>query len=78
MTATGSSSEYAHREKADGSFDSICLRCYRTASTATSEAALANGERTHFCSGDEPSHHPLNDRRQRSGSQGTDENRTPQ
>jgi hypothetical protein len=42
--------EYTHRENSDGSFDSICMTCYRTIGNALAETALADKEKTHFCS----------------------------
>ena len=42
-------SEYAHRENADGTFDSICLRCFQTIVSANSEIELVEGERMHSC-----------------------------
>jgi hypothetical protein len=41
---------YPHRRNADGSYDSICLTCFQTASHAASEAALATQDSTHVCS----------------------------
>lgn len=40
---------FAHRHNRDRSFDSICLRCFRTAATRQSEAELAVEERRHVC-----------------------------
>jgi hypothetical protein len=48
MNAVGES-EYAHRENADGTFDSICLRCFQTIVSANSELELVESERTHSC-----------------------------
>jgi hypothetical protein len=48
MYAAGES-EYAHRQNADGTFDSICLRCFQTICSANSEPELAQSERQHTC-----------------------------
>ena len=48
MNAVGES-EYAHRENADGTFDSICLRCFQTIVSANSEMELVDSERVHSC-----------------------------
>jgi len=48
MNAVGES-EYAHRENADGTFDSICLRCFQTIVSANSEMELVESERKHSC-----------------------------
>jgi hypothetical protein len=48
MNAVGES-EYAHRENADGTFDSICLRCFQTIISANSELELVESERMHSC-----------------------------
>ena len=40
---------YAHWSKGDGSWNSICLNCFRTAATAADEAGLADGEAIHKC-----------------------------
>ena len=39
---------YARRCNADGSFDSICLHCFQTVASATSNAALAENEMQHW------------------------------
>ena len=41
--------EFAHRQNADGTFDSICLSCDRTVASAQSEAELSKGEKEHSC-----------------------------
>ena len=41
--------EFAHRQNADGTFDSICLSCYLTVSSALSESELVHGEANHSC-----------------------------
>jgi len=48
MTSSGSD-EFAHRQNADGSFDSICLSCYLTVTSAPSESGLVDGEANHSC-----------------------------
>jgi hypothetical protein len=40
---------FAHRGKADGTWDSICLRCFRTIATGPSAVWLAPKETTHTC-----------------------------
>jgi hypothetical protein len=41
--------EYTHRENSDGSFDSICMTCYRTIGNAPREDALSDFEKKHSC-----------------------------
>jgi len=43
------STDYAHRENPDGTFDSICLHCYLTVMQANTEQALAVAEAQHSC-----------------------------
>ena len=40
---------FAHRGKADGTWDSICLRCFRTIATAPNAAWLTPNETSHTC-----------------------------
>jgi hypothetical protein len=40
---------FRHRENQDGSWDSICMRCYLTAAHSYSEAPLASAESGHHC-----------------------------
>jgi hypothetical protein len=40
---------YAHRRNADGSFDTICLHCFRTVASSPTGAALAESETEHRC-----------------------------
>lgn len=40
---------FKHRSNRDGSFDSICLRCFYTVDTADNEASLSPLETTHDC-----------------------------
>jgi hypothetical protein len=46
---SAASATYFHRSNADGTFDSICMTCYRTVDTQPGEAALAMKERVHVC-----------------------------
>jgi hypothetical protein len=49
MNSSGCDDEFAHRQNADGTFDSICLSCYLTVSSALSESELVDGEANHWC-----------------------------
>jgi hypothetical protein len=40
---------FHHRRRADGLFQSICLRCYLTAGLSEDEQALAAREKHHVC-----------------------------
>ena len=40
---------FPHRQNRDGSYDSICPRCYRTISNRMTEAELARDEFRHIC-----------------------------
>ena len=40
---------FAHRENQNGSFDSICKRCYATIATSLREAELEKWEEHHKC-----------------------------
>jgi hypothetical protein len=42
-------SSFRHRENQDGSWDSICMRCYLTAAHSYSEQPLASVECGHHC-----------------------------
>ena len=44
-----SDAEYTHRLNDDGTFDSICLHCFHTITTANSEPELVFGEAQHSC-----------------------------
>jgi hypothetical protein len=44
-----SNADYAHRLNDDGTFDSICLHCFHTVTTASSEPELVLGEAQHSC-----------------------------
>jgi hypothetical protein len=43
------STKFAHRHNSDGSYDSICFKCYATAATAGKEEALSSAESAHVC-----------------------------
>ena len=43
------STEYPHRLNAEGSYDSICRRCFRTVARAETEAELRAYEAKHIC-----------------------------
>jgi hypothetical protein len=43
------SHSFAYRENANGTVDSICLRCFRTVGTASSRQVLAEAELPHRC-----------------------------
>ena len=45
----GQQPTFLHRANRDGTFDSICLRCFHTIATETNEAALAGAEMEHQC-----------------------------
>jgi hypothetical protein len=51
-----SNADYAHRHNDDGTFDSICLRCFHTVTTANSEPELVFGEARHSCAPDSTVH----------------------
>ena len=42
---------FPHRRNRDGSFDSICKRCFQTIASCMSETALAAAEKEHMCEG---------------------------
>jgi hypothetical protein len=44
-------SQYHYRENADGTIDSICLRCYLSAGSARNETELHAFETAHRCGG---------------------------
>jgi hypothetical protein len=50
MPEPPSGPKFAHRPNRDGSFDSICARCFRTISNSWNEADLDQAERDHVCS----------------------------
>lgn len=43
------SRQFPHRKNADGTWDSICSKCFRTVATAAFERNLADAEATHVC-----------------------------
>ena len=40
---------FAHRENRDGTFDSICMKCFATVASSLKEAELEQGEQKHWC-----------------------------
>jgi hypothetical protein len=40
---------YPHRQNPDGSFDSICLRCFATVATAMEIGQLRSYDKVHVC-----------------------------
>jgi hypothetical protein len=40
---------FAYRRNSDGSYDSICLRCYATAASARKDESLSSSESAHVC-----------------------------
>ena len=40
---------YPHRKNRDGSYDSICPKCFTTIARSKAEAELAAFDRGHFC-----------------------------
>jgi len=43
------SKPFPHRKNADGTWDSICTKCFRTVATAKRESSLADAEAEHVC-----------------------------
>jgi hypothetical protein len=43
------SAPFFHRSNADGTYNSICMRCYRTVDTQPGEGVLAMKEKVHVC-----------------------------
>jgi hypothetical protein len=43
------SKPFPHRKNADGSWDSICSKCFRTVATAKVERNLGDAEANHVC-----------------------------
>jgi hypothetical protein len=41
--------QFPHRRNRDGSFDSICPRCFHTVATRKEESELAKDEHRHIC-----------------------------
>jgi hypothetical protein len=52
-------SDFTYRQNGDGSFDSICLDCFRTVGTAESIETLKAPEKQHVCQ--EDARHVIND-----------------
>jgi hypothetical protein len=50
--------DYTHRKRADGTWDSICMTCYRTAAKSDTEPQLGETELMHKCDGS-PWSHPV-------------------
>ena len=44
---TSSTAAFRHRQNQDGTWDSICLRCFLTVVTVSREADLAKAEKSH-------------------------------
>jgi len=42
---------FRHRHNADGTYDSICIQCFRTLATGKTEAELIEPENDHVCKG---------------------------
>ena len=40
---------FPHRNNRDGSFDSICTKCFATVASAQTDAALAVYDKKHIC-----------------------------
>lgn len=49
MLSDYKSEKFAHRATPSGTFDSICLTCFRTIATVRAEAHLAERESNHRC-----------------------------
>jgi hypothetical protein len=43
--------EYTHRKRVDGTWDSICMICYHTATKSLTEPELRESEAGHKCVG---------------------------
>jgi hypothetical protein len=46
---TSDNQRFVIRHNLDGSYDSICLRCFRTVATSVNQAELLAFERNHRC-----------------------------
>lgn len=42
---------FPHRRNADGTYDSICTKCFVTVASTNNEADLLKAEEAHICSG---------------------------
>jgi hypothetical protein len=49
MVTIPEKSKFAHRANSDGTFDSICRKCFLTVVSSKSEADLEGAEREHVC-----------------------------
>ena len=49
MSTTAPRNKYVLRKNADGTFDSICLSCYRTAASSLTENGLLSLQAAHAC-----------------------------
>jgi len=47
---------FAHRPKSNGSFDSICMKCFATAATGMTEEQLEVMEKKHTCNKENLAH----------------------
>jgi hypothetical protein len=45
--------QFPHRQNSNGTYDSICPKCFRTIDTRHVEGALAGEERVHICCQDD-------------------------
>jgi hypothetical protein len=45
--------QFPHRHNSDGTYDSICPKCYRTVDTQRLEGSLAAEEKAHVCHQDD-------------------------
>ena len=52
--------KFKHRQNSGGSFDSICLRCFRTVSSQNFEEELAHAELSHECDESDEPRGPVN------------------
>jgi hypothetical protein len=50
-TSPATSIAFPHRQRPDGSIDSICSECFQTIATASTEAELSAAETVHDCKG---------------------------
>jgi hypothetical protein len=46
-------SAFTHRHNPDGTFDSICMRCYRTVAEGRIEEQLTAEEKWHICNAED-------------------------
>lgn len=44
-----SSPNFPHRLNAEGSYDAICIQCFRTVASVSQESDLARFENAHVC-----------------------------